>query len=108
MTRTFSRIPFGLLHLDGGGKVLDCESSGHRSIIGRNLFTEVPAFQRAAHLPLRYREFLRSGEDTCEIELKIEGAPGDEYVRVFFGRVCADIVIARITPPGVQRDNTVG
>lgn len=101
MTRTFSQIPFGLLHLDGVGKVLDCESSEHRSIVGRNLFTEVPAFQRAAHLSLRYREFLRSGEDACKIELKIEGAQGNERVRVFFGRVCADIVIARITPPDI-------
>jgi hypothetical protein len=85
MPRIFSRIPYGLLHLDGGGKVLDCESSGHTSIIGRNLFTEVPSFQRAAHLPLCYREFLRSGEDACEIDLTVEGAQGDDKEMSAFG-----------------------
>lgn len=101
MTLIFRRVPFVLLHVDGGGKVLDCESSGHRSIIGRNLLTEVPAFRGAAYLPRRYREFLRSGKDAFEIDLTVEGAQGNEHARLFFGRVCADIVIARITSHGV-------
>ena len=86
--------------------MLDCESSGRRSIIGRNLFTEVPAFQEATHLPLRYREFLRGGDDACEIDLTVEGEQGDKRIRVFFGRVCADIVIARIHPAPEHKATT--
>ena len=85
------------MHLDGGGKVLECENPQHRALIGCNLFPEVPAFQGAAHLPLRFMQFLRSGEDACEIHCTVHAAESQSHVRLFFWRVCADLVIARIT-----------
>ena len=98
MTQCFDGIPYGLLHVDGRGNVLDHEDVRYGSLIGRDLFTAILPARQAGHLAELYRDFLAGGAAALELHLTLTREAGVAQIRLFFGRVCADIAIVRVRP----------
>lgn len=89
-------IPLGLLQLDADGRVLNHEDPLHRSMTRRNLFTNVVPFTLVRGFREQFRDFLARGDAGRIFNLPFRSEQGEVYVRVFFGRVCGDIVLVRI------------
>jgi hypothetical protein len=98
MAQSFDGIPYGLLHVDGRGNVLDHEDVRCGPLIGRDLFTAILPTRQAGHLAGLYRDFLAGGAAALELDLTLTRETGDAQIRLSFGRVCADIAIVRIRP----------
>jgi hypothetical protein len=101
--RTRPQIPFGLLHVNAEGRVLDHADPRHRDVIGRPLFNEAGPFGRAPGLRESLRTFLAGGEACCRLEVSVGEDQGAGRVALFFGRICSDLVLVRITIAGAAR-----
>ena len=92
-------IPFGTMHLDGRGRVLDHEDSAHREFVGRNLLKSLGPRAAAEQARKCYRAFLARGGDKLELDVVLaEAGEGERRVRFYFGRICGDLAIVRIRP----------
>lgn len=98
--RTRRQIPFGLLHVNVEGRVLNHADPRHCDVIGRPLFNEAGPFGRAPRLRESLRAFLAGGEACCSLEVSVWEDQGAGRVALFFGRICSDLALVRITIAG--------
>ena len=99
MATQAGRIPFGTMHVDAAGKVIDHEDPARKSLVGSDLFKALGPRFEAELLRGRLRAFLASGEGLLRLEVMLDGGGGSSRpVSVSFGRICAETAIVRIRP----------
>lgn len=89
-------IPYGLLQLDDRGVVCDHENPRCRSLVGLSLFNDIAPFSLVKEFQDRYRAFLAGGESGRIFELAFTSGDDEIRIRIFFGRICADLALVRI------------